>query len=179
MEGKELTPKERLKIPPQKMPEQDPKKRIHNVDEVPFGYDEKLAQTEAMRCLQCKKAPCIKGCPVEIDIPAFIQFIAEGKYREAINKIKETNILPAVCGRVCPQEEQCQKTCLVGKSHKSIEEAVQLSTKVCVITPRPGRIDRVFDIDLPWPRDLQVKRSPAFAEYARQIEEIFHGSGVL
>jgi NitT/TauT family transport system ATP-binding protein len=61
----------------------------------------------------------------------------------------------------------------------SIEEAVQLSTKVCVITPRPGRIDRVIDIDLPWPRDLQVKRSPAFAEYARQIEEIFHGFGVL
>lgn len=126
MKEKELTPKERLKIPPVKMPEQDPKERIRNVNEVPYGYDEELAKTEAMRCLQCKKAPCIKGCPVEIDIPAFVQFILEGKYRESINKIKETNILPAVCGRVCPQEEQCQMVCIVGKSLKSVEEAVQI-----------------------------------------------------
>jgi glutamate synthase (NADPH/NADH) small chain len=126
MEPNELSPKERMKIPPQKMPEQDPKERIHNVEEVPYGYDEELAREEAMRCLQCKKAPCIKGCPVEIDIPGFIAFILEGKYRESINKIKETNILPAVCGRVCPQEEQCQKVCVVGKSHKSVEKAVQI-----------------------------------------------------
>jgi glutamate synthase (NADPH/NADH) small chain len=126
MEEKKMKPKERLKIPPQTMPEQDPKERIHNVNEVPYGYSEELAATEAMRCLQCKNAPCIKGCPVEIDIPAFIGFIGEGKYREAINKIKETNILPAVCGRVCPQEEQCQLTCVVGKSHKSVDKAVQI-----------------------------------------------------
>jgi glutamate synthase (NADPH/NADH) small chain len=126
MESKELSPKERMQIPPQPMPEQDAKKRIHNVDEVPHGYTEELAQREAMRCLQCKKAPCIRGCPVEIDIPAFIKSILEGDYRGSIHKIKETNILPAVCGRVCPQEEQCQKTCVVGKSHKSVEKAVQI-----------------------------------------------------
>jgi glutamate synthase (NADPH/NADH) small chain len=126
MEEKKMKPKDRLKIPSQKMPEQDPKERIHNVNEVPYGYDEELAKTEAMRCLQCKKAPCIKGCPVEIDIPAFIQFILDGKYREAIATIKETNVLPAVCGRVCPQEEQCQQVCIVGKSLKSVEEAVQI-----------------------------------------------------
>jgi glutamate synthase (NADPH/NADH) small chain len=126
MEQKDMSPKERMQIPPQPMPEQDPRERIHNVDEVPHGYTEELAKTEAMRCLQCKKAPCVKGCPVEIDIPGFIKAILDGDYKTSIHAIKETNILPAVCGRVCPQEEQCQKTCVVGKSRKSIEEAVQI-----------------------------------------------------
>lgn len=126
MDEKNLTPKERLKIPPQEMPEQDAAERIHNVDEVPYGFTAEMAKAEAMRCLQCKKAPCVAGCPVEIDIPAFISLILEGKFRESINKIKETNILPAVCGRVCPQEEQCQKTCIVGKSLKDTQKAVQI-----------------------------------------------------
>jgi glutamate synthase (NADPH/NADH) small chain len=126
MEEKKLTTKERLQIPPVKMPEQDHHERIHNVNEVPLGYTVEQAQLEAQRCLQCKNAPCIKGCPVEINIPGFIARILEGKYRESINTIKETNILPAVCGRVCPQEEQCQKSCVVGKSHKEVAKAVQI-----------------------------------------------------
>jgi glutamate synthase (NADPH) small chain len=126
MEKKELTNKERLAIPPQEMPEQDPKDRIRNVNEVPYGYGEEAARREAERCLQCKNMPCVKGCPVEIDIPAFIRLIAEGRYAESINKIKEASILPAVCGRVCPQEEQCQKPCTVGKSLKSVDRAVQI-----------------------------------------------------
>ncbi len=126
MEAKNLTTKERLQIPPVMMPEQDHRERIHNVNEVPIGYDAEMATTEAQRCLQCKNAPCVKGCPVEIDIPGFIKAIVEGRHREAINKIKETNILPAVCGRVCPQEEQCQKGCVVGKSHKDVAKAVQI-----------------------------------------------------
>jgi glutamate synthase (NADPH/NADH) small chain len=126
MEEKKLTTKEKLQIPPVKMPQQDAHERIHNVNEVPTGYTAEMAITEAQRCLQCKNAPCVKGCPVEIDIPNFIKSILEGKYRESINKIKETNILPAVCGRVCPQEEQCQKTCVVGKSHKEVALAVQI-----------------------------------------------------
>ncbi len=125
-EKKKMKPKERLKIPPQRMPEQEPGDRIHNVDEVPYGYDEELARTEAMRCLQCKNAPCINGCPVEINIPGFIEAILDGDYRRSIGIIKETNVLPAVCGRVCPQEEQCQLTCVVGKSLKSIDKAVQI-----------------------------------------------------
>jgi glutamate synthase (NADPH/NADH) small chain len=90
------------KIIPKKTPmrEQPPKERAKNYDEVPYGYSEKEAMQEARRCLQCKKPICIKGCPVEIDIPGFIRFIAEGNFRGAIEKLKEKNVLPAVCGRV-------------------------------------------------------------------------------
>ena len=126
MEEKKLTTKEKLQIPPVKMPEQGAHERIRNVNEVPLGFTADMAKLEAQRCLQCKNAPCVKGCPVAIDIPAFIGSILEGRYRESINKIKETNILPAVCGRVCPQEEQCQKTCVVGKSNKDVAKAVQI-----------------------------------------------------
>jgi glutamate synthase (NADPH) small chain len=126
MEKKQLTNKERLALPPQKMPEQTPSDRVRNVNEVPFGFTEEMAVAEAERCLQCKNAPCVKGCPVEVNIPVFIQFIAERKFREAVNAIKTTNVLPAVCGRVCPQEEQCQKPCTVGKSLKSVDKAVQI-----------------------------------------------------
>ncbi len=121
-----MTNKERLKIPSQKMPEQKPSERIHNVNEVPIGFTEEMAKMEAERCLQCKNQPCVDGCPVKINIPAFIKLISEGRMGDAVNKIKETNILPAVCGRVCPQEEQCQKDCTVGKSLKSIDKAVQI-----------------------------------------------------
>lgn len=107
--------KERMKIPRQEMPEQDPKVRAKNFDEVPLGYPDEVAIKEAQRCLQCKKPKCMKGCPVEIDIPSFINLVAEGEHWNAIRKIKETNSLPAVCGRVCPQESQCEIYCIVGK----------------------------------------------------------------
>ena len=107
--------KEKQKIPKQKMPEQDPKVRAKNFKEVPFGYPPELAQLEASRCLQCKKPKCIEGCPVEIDIPAFVKLISDGDYVGAARKLKERNGLPAVCGRVCPQEDQCEKVCIVGK----------------------------------------------------------------
>jgi len=103
------------KIPRQAMPEQDPKARIGNFDEVPYGYSEEVAMLEAKRCIQCKKPGCIPGCPVDVDIPGFIKLIAEGKFIEAAWKLKETNALPAVCGRVCPQEDQCEKVCILGK----------------------------------------------------------------
>lgn len=103
------------KVPRQPMPEQDPKERIRNFNEVPFGYSPETAIVEAKRCIQCKKPGCISGCPVDVDIPGFIQLIAEGKFIEAARKLKETNALPAVCGRVCPQEDQCEKVCVLGK----------------------------------------------------------------
>lgn len=94
--------------------EQLPKERIHNFNEVCLGFDEETALKEATRCLNCKKPQCVPGCPVNINIPAFIQLIKEKKYFESLQKIKETNLLPAVCGRVCPQEIQCEGNCVLG-----------------------------------------------------------------
>jgi glutamate synthase (NADPH) small chain len=108
------------KIPRQKMMEQKPKDRIKNFNEVPFGYTWEMAQVEASRCLQCKKPICISGCPVEIDIPAFIKLMAEGDFIGAAKKLKEANSLPAVCGRVCPQEEQCERICVLTKKFQSV-----------------------------------------------------------
>jgi len=96
------------------MPEQAPQDRARNFDEVPFGYSEETAVLEAGRCLNCKNPRCVSGCPVNINIPAFITLIKEGKFIEAAMKVKEQNALPAVCGRVCPQEEQCEKLCVLG-----------------------------------------------------------------
>ena len=96
------------------MPEQDPQVRTTNFDEVALGYTEEMAVNEAMRCLQCKNQPCVQGCPVNVKIPEFIALIAERRFDEAYNKIRETNGLPAICGRVCPQETQCEKYCVRG-----------------------------------------------------------------
>jgi glutamate synthase (NADPH/NADH) small chain len=117
---KALDKKERMKIPRQKMPEQDPKERVRNFKEVPYGLTSELAMTEARRCLACPKPPCIGGCPVEVDIPAFVKLVAEGDFIAAARKIKETNALPAICGRVCPQEEQCEKVCVLTKKFNSV-----------------------------------------------------------
>lgn len=104
----------------QPMPEQEAKKRSKNFNEVALGYTEEQAIAEAKRCIQCKKPTCIAGCPVEIDIPVFIKLIADGKFREAAAKLKETNNLPAICGRVCPQEDQCEKVCVFVKKNDPI-----------------------------------------------------------
>lgn len=103
-----------------KMKEQDPKKRIKNFHEVALGYSLEDALKEASRCLQCKDSPCVRGCPVNIEIPAFIKLIKEGKFDDAIKKIKEKNNLPAICGRVCPQENQCEKFCVMGKKFEPV-----------------------------------------------------------
>jgi len=97
------------------MAKQDVLERIHNFYEVALGYNEEQALAEAERCLQCPKPQCVKGCPVDIDIPAFIKEIKEGNFLAASAKLKEKNSLPAICGRVCPQENQCQKFCVLGK----------------------------------------------------------------
>ncbi len=107
-------------IPRQLMPEQAPEDRVNNFDEVPFGYTEELAITEAMRCILCKDPKCRPACPVNIDIPGFLALIREGKFLDAARRIKQDNALPAVCGRVCPQEEQCEGSCVVGIKHEPV-----------------------------------------------------------
>ncbi len=103
-----------------KMPEQNPDIRNKNFQEVALGYDEAMAVEEAQRCLNCKHKPCVAGCPVNVKIPEFIQLVAEGKFEEAYFKIRETNSLPAVCGRVCPQETQCEQLCVRAKKGESV-----------------------------------------------------------
>lgn len=102
------------------MPKQKIEGRIHNFDEVALGYNEEEAIAEAERCLQCPKPHCIAGCPVEIDIPSFIKALTERNYDKAVEIVKEKNSLPAICGRVCPQEEQCQEQCVLGKRFEPV-----------------------------------------------------------
>ncbi|MBF0531127.1 MAG: NADPH-dependent glutamate synthase, partial [Deltaproteobacteria bacterium] len=108
------------KIPRQPMPEQPAEVRRRNFNEVPVGYSTEVAQLEANRCLQCKNPACVGGCPVEIDIPGFISFIKNGDFKGAILKLKEKTALPAVCGRVCPQEVQCEERCILGKKEQPV-----------------------------------------------------------
>ncbi len=108
------------KISRQKMKEQPPLERIKNFKEVPYGFDDDTAVLEAGRCLQCKKPLCVDGCPVKINIPSFIGAIANREFSKAFSIIKETNSLPAVCGRVCPQESQCEAKCILGKKSESV-----------------------------------------------------------
>jgi len=115
-----LKPSERMKIPRQVAAEQQPDARNRNFLEVSYGFDEERALTEAARCIECKNPVCIEGCPVSIDIPAFIQLIYQKDYVGAANKVREMNYLPAICGRVCPQETQCEVVCLLGKKHEPV-----------------------------------------------------------
>ena len=121
-----MTAQEKLAIPPRGMPEQDPAVRARNMKEVALGYSAEDARTEASRCLACPAKPCMKGCPVAIDIPGFLAKAAEGDFAGALETIKKTSLLPAVCGRVCPQEKQCQKFCTVGKILKDQGKAVAI-----------------------------------------------------
>jgi glutamate synthase (NADPH/NADH) small chain len=127
----EISKKERMAIPQMDMPSQDPQARGKNQLEVALGYTEEAVIVEAMRCLDCKTAPCIAGCPVAIDIPSFVKLAAEGKFQESVDVIKESSLLPAICGRVCPQEVQCMLHCTVGKSKKDPMQSVAI-----------GRIER-------------------------------------
>jgi glutamate synthase (NADPH/NADH) small chain len=145
-----LKPKDRMQIPLQEMPSQDPAIRRNNMEEVAIGYTPEQAKVEALRCLQCKNAPCMKGCPVNIDIPKFIQEIAEEKYQDSIDTIKVSSLLPAVCGRVCPQETQCQLYCTLGKALKDVEQSVSI-----------GRLERfVADRDAQNATDVPIEIKP-------------------
>jgi glutamate synthase (NADPH/NADH) small chain len=137
---------------------QPPQERVKNFDEVCYGYHDEEAMQEAKRCLQCKNAPCIGGCPVEINIPLFIRKIAEGDFASAGRVIAESSVLPAVCGRVCPQETQCEGVCVMGKKYQSV--AI-------------GKLER-FAAD--WNRK-HPSRSPSFAATERNHKVAIVGSG--
>jgi glutamate synthase (NADPH/NADH) small chain len=121
-----LTNKLRGQLPKVFWAEQAPAERVKNIHEVPFAYSPDQARAEALRCLSCKNEPCVSGCPVGVDVPKFLRLVAEGDFRGAIRTIKETNLLPAICGRVCPQESQCQENCMVAKIHKDLGFAVSV-----------------------------------------------------
>ena len=117
---KNLTIAERCAIPRHSMPHQDPAERVRNFNEVALGWDRETAVAEARRCLACKKPQCVANCPAEIDIPGFVQKIAGGQFLEAARILRASSALPAVCGRVCPQETQCELTCVMGKKYQPV-----------------------------------------------------------
>jgi glutamate synthase (NADPH) small chain len=155
------------KAPRTTMPEQDAKVRARNFEEVTLGYTEEMALKEAARCLSCKKPLCRQGCPVEVPIPEFISLVKEGKYIEAAQKIKENNALPAVCGRVCPQEKQCERTCVLGKRFEPV--AI-------------GRLERfVADYEREHKDDKTISQSPnlPISQSSPKIAVIGSGPGGL
>jgi glutamate synthase (NADPH/NADH) small chain len=135
--------KKKIKVIPRKIPVpvQDPLIRRSNFNEVALGYTPEMAIKEAGRCLKCREPKCVEGCPVHVPIPEFIETLKEGNFQRAIEIIKEKNILPAVCGRVCPQEDQCEKLCLLGKKYEPVSigrlerftaDRERQSCKICV-----------------------------------------------
>ncbi|MFC1944225.1 dihydropyrimidine dehydrogenase, partial [Chloroflexota bacterium] len=106
---------EKLNLNRQPMPKQEPLVRAVNFNEVALGYTPEQALAEAVRCIQCKKRPCVTGCPVGVDIPEFIAALRDGDMRESVNILKGKNSLPGICGRVCPQETQCEEVCTLAK----------------------------------------------------------------
>ena len=167
------------------MPKQEPFERIRNFDEVALGYAEKFAKEEASRCLGCKKPICIAGCPVAVDIPGFIKCIVAGDFAAGIKKIKETNALPAVCGRVCPQEDQCEKVCILGKKGESVAigrlerfladwEAASGETETPEIAPSTGKKIAVVGAG---PAGITVANDLALLGHEVIIFEALHDAG--
>jgi glutamate synthase (NADPH/NADH) small chain len=169
----------------QPMPRQDPRVRVRNFDEVALGYTEEQAVREAERCVQCKNRPCVEGCPVEIDIPAFIELVRQRDFLGAIAKIKEKNALPAVCGRVCPQEDQCEKVCTLGKKFEPVAigrlerfvadyEAAQGETRAPLRAASTGRRIAVVGSG---PAGLTLAADLAKIGHSVTIFEAFHKAG--
>jgi glutamate synthase (NADPH) small chain len=167
------------------MPKQEPYERVRNFDEVALGYPPDLAREEASRCLDCKKPGCVGGCPVGIDIPAFVHSVAEGDFAAGIRKIKETNALPAVCGRVCPQEEQCEQRCVLGRKGDPVAigrlerfladwEAAQGDLEPPAVPPPNGRSIAVIGSG---PAGITVAAECALLGYRVTMFEALHEAG--
>jgi len=171
--------------PRQTMPEQPPDIRIKNFNEVALGFDEETAVLEASRCLACKNKPCVEGCPVEIDIPGFTQRIRERDFAGAIRLIKDANALPAICGRVCPQETQCEELCILGKKGEPVGigrlerfaadwEARHAPEKAIETAPPTGRRAAVIGSG---PGGLTVAAELAKRGHQVTVFEAFHKPG--
>ena len=167
------------------MREQEPQVRARNFDEVPFGYTPEEAVEEAKRCLKCRKPGCVLGCPVNIDIPGFIGQIALGNFWEAMKVMKQTNTLPAICGRVCPQETQCEGQCVVGRKNESVAignlerfiadwEAKQNECVMCEMKPATGKKVAVVGAG---PAGLTVASDCAKMGHSVTIFEALHKPG--
>lgn len=166
------------------MPEQEPDIRNKNFEEVSNGYTEEMAVEEAGRCLNCKHKPCMGGCPVNVKIPEFIALIAERKFEEAYHKIQETSSLPAVCGRVCPQENQCEKYCVrgvkgepvaIGRLERFAADWYMKNGKSAAPKPEPN--GRRVAIIGGGPAGLTCAGDLAKLGYAVSVFEAFHTAG--
>ncbi|MDH7599644.1 MAG: NADPH-dependent glutamate synthase [Sedimentisphaerales bacterium] len=151
-----LSAAERLKIPPQPMPQLDPVARRRSMQEVAVGYTEQQAKWEALRCLQCKRPSCVEGCPVRIQIPQFISCIVEGRYDRALAIIKQTSLLPAVCGRVCPQEVQCQQACVLCKRFGDPFKAVSIGRLERFVADQARSSDEIPKVDRPTGKKVAI-----------------------
>ncbi len=167
------------------MPEQPPEVRAHNYEEVTLGYTPEQAMAEAARCLQCVKPVCIRGCPVNINIPGFLQLVENGDFRGAVNLIKETNVLPAMTGRVCPQESQCEGVCVLCKKFEPVAigrverfvadwEAAQGPLPVPQLPPSTGKKVAIVGSG---PAGLTVAADLARLGHSITIFEALHESG--
>jgi len=167
------------------MPEQQPGQRRRNFDEVPLGYAPDTATLEASRCLQCKNPACVSGCPVEIDIPGFIRHIREGNFQQAIARLKEKTALPAVCGRVCPQEIQCEQRCVLAKTGAAVAigrlerfaadwERANGAPQVPQLPPPTGRSVGIVGSG---PAGLTVAGDLVLRGHAVTVYEAFHKAG--
>jgi len=173
------------------MPVLDPTMRIQNFEEVSLGYSEEMALKEASRCLDCKSRSCIDGCPVEVPIPEFIQLLAQRDYKHALETIKSKNVLPGICGRVCPQENQCEAHCALGKVKEAEPVAIGRLARFLAdwdIALEDDQIDpiqpRLIDSDAPkiavigsGPAGLTCAGELAKLGYNATIFEAFHTTG--
>ena len=166
------------------MPEQDPKIRARNFQEVATGYTAEMAQAEAARCLNCKKPRCVEGCPVNVHIPEFIQKIAEGDFNGAFQTITSTNALPAICGRVCPQESQCESKCVRGVKGEPVAigrlerfAADWLRENSCRVTPRIEKTNHRVAVVGSGPAGLACAGDLARAGCDVTVFEAFHAFG--
>ncbi|AEE97417.1 sulfide dehydrogenase (flavoprotein) subunit SudA [Mahella australiensis 50-1 BON] len=173
-----------LKLERTPMREQDPVQRRRNFDEVALGYSPDEAIREAQRCIQCKHPFCVEGCPVHVQIPQFIKLITEGRFEDAAQKIKETNNLPAVCGRVCPQEEQCEARCVLNRKGQSVaigrleRFAADYQMKKGIPDPeRPIKIGKKVAVIGSGPAGLTAAADLAKLGYDVTVFESFHELG--